>query len=109
MTLPSDLNMLTSSMAWMGCTFIFLSVDCSFLSSAPALLCTFFTFLRGVPLPLDFTGDVSPASSSALRVFGSRKIRGKGVYRGMEVIAYPASLLAYHLNQLETKTIWPPE
>ena len=52
MTFPSDLNMLTSSMAWMGCTFIFLSVVCSFLSSVPLLLCTFFTFLRGVPLPL---------------------------------------------------------
>jgi len=38
MTLPSDLNMLTSSMAWMGCTFIFLSVVCSFLSSVPLLL-----------------------------------------------------------------------
>ena len=52
MTLPSDLNMLTSSMAWMGWTFIFLRVVCSFLSSVPLLLCTFFTFLRGVPLPL---------------------------------------------------------
>lgn len=52
MTLPSDLNMLTSSMAWIGCTFIFFSVVCSFLSSVPVLLCTFFTFLRGVPLPL---------------------------------------------------------
>lgn len=52
MTLPSDLNMLTSSMAWMGWTFIFLRVVCSFLSSVPWLLCTFLTFLLGVPLPL---------------------------------------------------------
>ncbi len=52
MTLPSDLNMLTSSMAWIGCTFIFFSAVCSFLSSVPELLWTFLTFLRGVPLPL---------------------------------------------------------
>lgn len=52
MTLPSALNMFTSSMAWMGCTFIFLRVVCSFLSSVPELLWTFLTFLLGVPLPL---------------------------------------------------------
>lgn len=51
-TLPSDLNMLTSSIAWIGCTFIFLSVVCSFLSSVPEVLWTFLTFLRGVPFPL---------------------------------------------------------
>jgi hypothetical protein len=52
MTFPSSLNMLTSSMAWMGWTFSFLSAVWSFLSSVPALLCTFLTFLRGVPFPL---------------------------------------------------------
>jgi hypothetical protein len=51
-TLPSSLNMFTSSIAWMGCTFIFFSVVCSFLSSVPELLCTFFVLRRGVPLPL---------------------------------------------------------
>lgn len=52
MTLPSLLNMLTSSMAWMGWTFSFLSAAWSFLSSVPAALWTFLTFLRGVPFPL---------------------------------------------------------
>jgi len=52
MTLPSLLNMLTSSIAWIGWTFIFLSVVCSFLSSVPEVLCTFLTFRRGVPFPL---------------------------------------------------------
>jgi len=52
MTLPSLLNMLTSSIAWMGWTLSFLSAVCNFLSSVPELLWTFFTFLRGVPLPL---------------------------------------------------------
>jgi hypothetical protein len=52
MTFPSLLNMLTSSMAWMGCTLSFLRAPWSFLSSVPELLWTFLTFLRGVPLPL---------------------------------------------------------
>ena len=52
MTLPSDLNMLTSSICWMGCTLSFFSVAWSFLSS-PADRCGVrLTFLRGVPLPL---------------------------------------------------------
>lgn len=38
MTLPSLLNMLTSSMAWMGWTLSFLSAVWSFLSSVPAVL-----------------------------------------------------------------------
>lgn len=52
MTLPSLLNMLTSSMAWIGWTLSFFSAVWSFLSSVPAPLWTFLTFLRGVPLPL---------------------------------------------------------
>lgn len=52
MTFPSLLNMLTSSMAWMGWTLSFFSAVWSFLSSVPAALWTFLTFLRGVPLPL---------------------------------------------------------
>jgi hypothetical protein len=52
MTFPSLLNMLTSSIAWMGWTLSFLRAVCSFLSSVPELLWTFLTFLRGVPLPL---------------------------------------------------------
>ena len=52
MTLPSSLNIFTSSMAWMGCTFSFFSEVCNFLSSVPDVLWTFFCFLRGVPLPL---------------------------------------------------------
>jgi hypothetical protein len=52
MTFPSLLNMLTSSMAWMGCTLSFFSAVWSFLSSVPALLWTFLIFRRGVPLPL---------------------------------------------------------
>ena len=52
MTFPSSLNILTSSIAWIGWTFSFLSEVCSFLSSVPEVLCTFFTFRRGVPLPL---------------------------------------------------------
>lgn len=51
-TFPSSLNMLTSSMAWIGCTLSFLRDVCSFLSSVPEVLWTFFTFRRGVPLPL---------------------------------------------------------
>lgn len=52
MTLPSDLNMLTSSMAWIGWVLSFLSVCWSFLSSAPDRAGARLTFLRGVPLPL---------------------------------------------------------
>lgn len=52
MTLPSDLNMLTSSMAWMGCVLSFFSVCWSFLSSAPDRAGARLTFLRGVPFPL---------------------------------------------------------
>lgn len=52
MTFPSSLNMLTSSMAWMGWTFIFFRVVWSFLSSAPEDLWTFLTLRRGVPFPL---------------------------------------------------------
>lgn len=51
-TLPSDLNMLTSSIAWIGCTFIFLRAAWSFLSSVPELFGTLFIFLLGVPFPL---------------------------------------------------------
>lgn len=51
-TLPSSLNMLTSSIAWMGCTPNFLSDACSFLSSVPEDLWTFLTFRLGVPFPL---------------------------------------------------------
>ena len=59
MTFPSLLNMLTSSMAWIGWTFSFFNDVCSFLSSVPALLCTFLTFRRGVPLPLQSRCPVS--------------------------------------------------
>lgn len=52
MTLPSLLNMLTSSIAWMGWTLSFFRAPWSFLSSPPEPLWTFLTFLRGVPLPL---------------------------------------------------------
>lgn len=52
-TFPSSLNIFTSSIAWIGCTLSFLSEVCSFLSSVPDVLCTFFCFLRGVPLPLN--------------------------------------------------------
>lgn len=52
MTLPSSLNMLTSSICAIGCTLSFLSDVCNFLSSVPELLCTFFTFRRGAPFPL---------------------------------------------------------
>lgn len=52
MTFPSSLNMLTSSMAWMGWTFIFLSVVWSFLSSVVEVLWTRLVLRRGVPLPL---------------------------------------------------------
>ena len=51
-TFPSSLNMLTSSIACIGCTFIFFNDVWSFLSSVPELLWTFFIFLRGVPFPL---------------------------------------------------------
>ncbi len=52
MTLPSLLNMLTSSICVMGWTFIFLRTVWSFLSSVPDDLWTFLIFRRGVPLPL---------------------------------------------------------
>lgn len=55
MTLPSLLNMLTSSIAWMGWTLSFFSAVWSFLSSVPEFLWTFLTFRRGVPLPLLFS------------------------------------------------------
>ena len=55
-TFPSSLNMFTSSMAWMGWTFSFLREVWSFLSSVPDVLWTFFTFRRGVPLPLGWRG-----------------------------------------------------
>lgn len=55
MTFPSSLNMFTSSMAWMGWTFIFLRAVWSFLSSTPEeadFEGAFFILRRGVPLPL---------------------------------------------------------
>lgn len=64
-TLPSSLNMLTSSMAWMGWTLSFLSEVCSFLSSVPEVLWTFFCFLRGVPLPLLKWGEENSVSMGA--------------------------------------------
>lgn len=55
MTLPSLLNMLTSSMAWMGWTLSFFSEAWSFLSSPADRAGARLTFLRGVPLPLFVT------------------------------------------------------
>ena len=52
MTLPSLLNMLTSSMAWMGWTLSFFSDCWSFLSSPEDRTGPFFWVRRGVPLPL---------------------------------------------------------
>lgn len=52
MTLPSSLNMLTSSMAWMGWVLSFFRVAWSFLSSAPERAGALLTLRRGVPLPL---------------------------------------------------------
>lgn len=71
MTLPSSLNMLTSSMAWMGWVFIFLSVAWSFLSSAPEALDTLFVLRRGVPLPLNCVSVHS--SFQALVLSGGRR------------------------------------
>ena len=51
--------MLTSSIAWMGWTFIFFRAVCSFLSSVPEDLWTFLVFLLGVPLPLFFSQNDS--------------------------------------------------
>jgi hypothetical protein len=56
MTFPSSLNMLTSSIAWMGWTLSFFSEVCSFLSSVPDDLWTFLVLRRGVPLPLQCGG-----------------------------------------------------
>ena len=67
-TLPSSLNMLTSSIAWMGWTFSFLSDVCSFLSSVPEDLCTFFVFRRGVPLPLGMRQYLSVEAREKPRV-----------------------------------------
>ena len=68
MTFPSSLNMLTSSMDCMGWTCNLLSAVCSFLSSVPALLWTFLTFRRGVPLPLrPSISPFHPARSSQSR------------------------------------------
>lgn len=44
--------MLTSSIAWIGWTLSFFRDCWSLRSSVPDVLCTFLTFLRGVPLPL---------------------------------------------------------
>jgi hypothetical protein len=52
MTLPSDLNMLTSSIAWMGWVPSFFRAAWSFLSSAPDLAGARLTLRRGVPFPL---------------------------------------------------------
>ena len=46
-TFPSSLNMFTSSIAWMGWTLSFLREVCSFLSSVPDVLWTFFDFSPG--------------------------------------------------------------
>lgn len=51
MTLPSLLNMLTSSIAWMGCVLSFFSVACSFLSSLAVRATLRFCLCRGVPFP----------------------------------------------------------
>lgn len=51
-TLPSSLNMFTSSTPWIGCTFSFLRAPWSFLSSCVEEDLDFgTTFLRGVPFP----------------------------------------------------------
>ncbi len=60
MTLPSVLNMLTSSMAWIGWTLIFFSVADSFLSSPDDRAGARLTFLRGVPLPLFVVCQLPP-------------------------------------------------
>lgn len=52
MTLPSLLNMFTSSMAWMGWTLSFLRVAWSFLSSPLDRAGARLILRRGVPLPL---------------------------------------------------------
>ena len=52
MTFPSDLNMLTSSMAWIGWTFIFLRTVWSFFSSTPEFFGLDLTLRLGVPFPL---------------------------------------------------------
>lgn len=104
-TFPSVLNMLTSSMAWMGWTLSFLSAPWSFLSSVPALLCTFLTFLRGVPLPLFAAVSHCPhvycqhpirsrVSGGGVRWLGERHIqwRGRATGRaGQKTKAYPVS------------------
>lgn len=51
MTFPSLLNMLTSSMAWMGWTLSFLRACWSFLSSVADRWGARFIFRRGVPFP----------------------------------------------------------
>jgi hypothetical protein len=90
MTLPSDLNIFTSSMAWIGCTFIFFKVVCNFLSSVPVLLWTFFTFLRGVPLPLH--ASVSQVSSLCRRLI----FRFHGLKFAMDVEV--KDILTLHMN-----------
>ena len=62
MTLPSSLNMFTSSIAWIGWTLSFLSDVCSFLSSVPDDLWTFLVLRRGVPFPL-YSDSVSDCLS----------------------------------------------
>jgi hypothetical protein len=70
MTLPSSLNILTSSMAWIGCTFSFFSEVCNFLSSVPDDLWTFLVLRRGVPLPLhSHLSELVPS-----RVFSRRAV-----------------------------------
>lgn len=69
-TFPSSLNMFTSSIAWIGWTLSFLREVCSFLSSVPDVLWTFFCFLRGVPLPLwtEFSSSAHSRMSSLQEV-----------------------------------------
>lgn len=76
MTFPSSLNILTSSICAIGCTLSFLSDVCNFLSSVPELLCTFFTFRRGVPLPLFLGEEVSLAWAEVSSMTGKIFPRG---------------------------------
>lgn len=116
MTFPSALNMLTSSMAWIGWTFSFLSAPWSFLSSTPKFFGLDLTLRLGVPFPLhsphrqpqSFQSQCSyPFSSSISPIFcfGGRKFEDGVICLPCEILlAGVIQNLEIHLKALPKRS-----
>jgi hypothetical protein len=102
MTFPSLLNMLTSSMAWMGWTLSFFSAVWSFLSSVPAALWTFLTFLRGVPLPLYI--ELASTSSNPTHFWNF----ARSLMLVVVVVSRVSGICGAGLSKIEEKTLAYP-